>query len=130
MFDFQPDQQEVYPTNDDVFEVVFRFRVLKFNMQAILDSNIHLDRVVSFRRHPIRIHPDVLFTDDVRYPPGDRHAYKVPELHIDAIIRFVLLLYIFEVEWVGLRVLKFAWSSKFLTKGEEFVVITAIEKHF
>lgn len=46
MFDLQPHQQKVYPANNDVLEMIFRFRIFEFDMQTILDANVHLDRVV------------------------------------------------------------------------------------
>lgn len=69
MLDLDSNQQEVYLANDNIFEMVpsacsektaelksahsLGFVVLKLDMQAVLDSDLHLDRVVAVWRHTV-----------------------------------------------------------------------------
>lgn len=53
MLNLKAHEQEVDPTNNHILEVVLGFGVLKLNMQAVLDSNVHLDRAVGLWRHAI-----------------------------------------------------------------------------
>ncbi len=48
--------------------------ILKLDMQAILDTDFHLDGVVRVWWHAIRVHPDITFLDDVREPSRYRHS--------------------------------------------------------
>lgn len=129
MFDLQPHKQEVYPANNDVLEMVLGLGVLELDVQAVLDTDVHLDRAVSLRRQAVRVDPDVLLADDVRHAPRDRHPEKVAQLHVDAVVGFVLLLDVLEVEGKGLRVLQLAGGRELLDEGEEFVVVAAVEEH-
>ena len=54
------------------------FVVFEFDVQAILDANLHLDRVVAIWRHAERVHPDVLFLDYICHAPRYRYADEVP----------------------------------------------------
>lgn len=86
MLDLEPHEQEVDSANNHILEVVLGFGVFELNMQAVLNSNVHLDRAVGLWRHAIRVHPQVLLADDVGHAPGDRHAHKVAQLHVDSIV--------------------------------------------
>lgn len=77
--------------------------VFELDMQAILDADFHLDRVVAIWRHTERVYPDVALFDDVCYSPRYSHAYKVPELDVDALVTLVLLLDVLEKEVECLR---------------------------
>ena len=73
MFDLDAYQQEVDLADDDVLEVipafalamnratppchVLRLVVLELDMQAVLDTDFHLDRVVAVGWHPVRMYP-------------------------------------------------------------------------
>lgn len=130
MLNLQPHEQEINPSNNNVLEMVLRLGILKLDMQTILYTNIHLDRAVVFRRHAVGIHPEIFLADDVGHAPGDGDADEIAELDVDAIVGFILLLDVFEVEGEGLRVLEFAGGSEFLDQGEEFVVVAAVVEHF
>jgi len=69
MLDLEPHQQEVDPTDNHVLEVILGFGVFEFDVQAVFDSDIHLDGAVGLRWHAVGIHPEVLFTDDVGHAP-------------------------------------------------------------
>lgn len=86
MLNLKAHEQEVDPTNNHILEVVLGFGVLKLNMQAVLDSNVHLDRAVGLWRHAIGVHPQILLADDVGHAPGDRHAHEVAQLDVDSIV--------------------------------------------
>ena len=43
MFDLDSDEEEVDLAHDDVFQMVFAFVVLEFDVKAILDTNFHFD---------------------------------------------------------------------------------------
>lgn len=117
MLNLQPNQQEIYPPHNNILQMILRLGILKLDMQTILNPDIHLDRTVRLRRHPVRIDPYVLLADHVRHPSGDCDADKVPEFDIDPIVGFVLFLDVFEVEREGLRVLQFAGGGEFLAQG-------------
>ena len=57
---------------------VLRLVVLEFNVQAILNTDLHLDRVIAIWRHAVRMYPKVLLLDHFRHPSGNRDTYKVP----------------------------------------------------
>jgi len=110
--------------------MVFTFRILKLNVQTILNTHIHLDTAVDLRRNTVAVHPNILFANDVLNAAGDGGADEIAQFHVDAVVGFVLFFDGFEVEGEGLRVLKFAWGCEFLDEGEEFVMVAAIEEHF
>lgn len=99
-------------------------------MQTILNPHIHLDTAVGFGGNAVAVDPDVFFAHDVGDAAGDGDADKVVELDVDAVVRFVLLFDVFEVEGEGLRVLEVAGGGELLAEGEEFVVVAAVEEHF
>lgn len=100
MFDLDSNEEEVYLADDDVFQVVSRadqvstgcsgrereerhdvlcFIILKLDMQTILDPNLHLDRHIRIRRHPIAVYPDFTFLYDVAHPACDGYPEKVSD---------------------------------------------------
>ena len=42
--------------------------VLELDVQTILDADLHLDGVVTVRRHTVRMYPKILLLRDVCYP--------------------------------------------------------------
>lgn len=86
MFDLQPHEEKIDTSHDDIFQVILGFGVFKLNMQAVFDTDIHLDWVVRFRGHAIRVDPEILLANHICHPPRDRHPHKVPQLHIDTIV--------------------------------------------
>lgn len=129
MLDLQPHEQEIDTPDDDIFEMVLGLGIFKLDMQAVFDTDIHLDRAVVLRRHAIGIDPEILLAHDIGHPSGHRHADEIPQLHIDAIVGFVLFLNVLEVKREGLRMLEFAGSCEFLDQGQEFVMISTIIEH-
>lgn len=129
MLNLQSDEQEINAADNDILEVVFALAVLEFNVQTVLDTDIHLNAAVHLGRDAVAINPNVLFANDIGHAAGDGDAHKVPQLDIDAVVRLVLLLDVFEVEVKGLRVLQFPGSGEFLVEREEFVVVAAVEEH-
>ena len=53
VLDLQTDQQEVNAADNDILQVVFALAVLEFNVQAVLDTNVHLDDAVGLRWHAV-----------------------------------------------------------------------------
>lgn len=129
MLDLQPHKQEIDTPDNDILQVVFRLGVLKLDVQTILDTDVHLNRAVVLWRHAVGIDPKILLAHDVGHTAGDGDAHEIPELYVDAIVRFVLLLDVLEIEGEGLGVLEFSGSCEFLDEGEEFVVVSAVVKH-
>ena len=54
-----------------------RLVILEFDVQAVLDPDFHLDRVIAIWRHSERVHPYVGFLRDIRYSSRDRHSHEV-----------------------------------------------------
>lgn len=129
VFDLQPDQQEVDPPDYDVLQVVLALGVFELDVQAVLNTDVHLDAAVHLGRDAVRVHPDVLLPDDICHAAADGDADEVAQLDIDAVIGLVLLLDILEVEVVSLGVLELAGRGELLDQGEEFVVVSAVEEH-
>ena len=57
---------------------LLRFVVFEFDVQTILNANLHLDRVVAVWWHAERVHPDVLFLHYICHAPRYRYADEVP----------------------------------------------------
>lgn len=129
MLDLQPHQQKIDTPDDDVLEMVLGLGILKLNMQAVFDTDIHLDRAIVLGRHAIGIDPEILLAHDIGHPSGHSHANKIPQLHVDAVIGLVLFLDVLEVEWEGLRMLEFAGGCEFLDQRQEFVMVSTIVEH-
>jgi hypothetical protein len=53
VLDLQTDQQKVDAADNDIFQVVFALAVLELNVQAVLNTDIHLDDAVGLRRHAV-----------------------------------------------------------------------------
>ena len=130
MLDLEAHKQEVDAADNDVLEVVFALAIFELNVQAIFNADVHLDAAVHLGRDAVAVHPDVLFADDVGHAAGDGDADKVAQLDVDAVVGFVLLLDVFEVEVEGLGVLEFAGGGELLVEGEELVVVSAVKEHF
>lgn len=129
MFDLEPDEEEIDPTDDHILQVILGLGVLKLDMQTILDTHIHLDTTVDLRGYAIAVNPNVLLTDDVGHATRHGDAHKVAQLDVDAVVGLVLLLDVLEVEVEGLGVLQLARGGKLLHQREELVVIAAIKEH-
>ena len=43
MFDLNSDEEEIDLAHDDVFQMVFAFVVLEFDVKAVLNSHFHFD---------------------------------------------------------------------------------------
>ena len=85
--------------------MVLRLVVLELDVQAVLDAHLHLDRVVrlGLLRTSRHMHADCLLVDDAAAVlPRDRHAHKVAQPDVDAVVRLVLLVDAGEFEGVGL----------------------------
>lgn len=98
-------------------------------MQTILDANVHLDGAVRLGGYAVRVHPQIFFPRNILHAPGHSDAYEVTELHIDAVVRLVLLLDVLKVEIECLGVLQLAGCRKLLAEGEELVVVSPVEEH-
>ena len=113
MLDLQPDEQEINAADDHVLEVVPRLAVLEFNVQAVLDTDVHFDDAVGLWGHAVAVHPQVFFADRVGHAPRHGHTHKVAQAHVDARVRLVRLLDVFEVEGEGVRVRQLAGGCEF-----------------
>ncbi len=80
-----------------VFSFVFSFFfgfdslglvVLKLDVQAVLDADLHADAVVDVGVAGQRVHGNVLLLHNVRQPPDNGHSHKVPQAHVDARVPF------------------------------------------
>lgn len=56
------------------------FVVFELDVKAVLDSDLHLNRVVAIWGHDIRVHPDVLLLDYISHSTQNRNSYKVSTL--------------------------------------------------
>lgn len=96
MLNLDAHEQEVDLAHDNILQVVsatrrrirtgaesseeqisLRLVVLELDVQAVLNSDLHLDRVVRVWWHAERVHPDVLLLDDVGHPSRDGHSDEV-----------------------------------------------------
>lgn len=59
--------QEEKETHD--FGHVLRLVILKFNMQTVLNSDLHLDCIICVWGHAVGVHPEIAFLHDLAYPP-------------------------------------------------------------
>ena len=126
----QPDEQEVYPPHNHVFQVVLALRVLKLNMQTILNAAIHFYNAVGFGRLAVTVDPDVLFAHDVLHSARDGDAQEIAEFDVDAMVGFVGFLDVFESEGESNGVLQLSRGGEFGLEGEEFMVGVAVKVHF
>lgn len=129
MLNLQPDQQEVDAPDDDILQMVLALTVLKLNMQAVLDTDVHLDAAVHLGGDAIAVNPKVLLADHISHAARDRNTDKVAQLDVDAVVRLILLLDVFEIEVEGLRVLELTRRGELLVQREKLVVVPAIEEH-
>ena len=129
VLDFEADEEEVDAADNDVLEVVLALGVLKLDVQAVLNADVHLDAVVRVGRDAVAVDPDVLLANHVGHASRDCHPHEVPQLHINAVVRLVLLLYVLEVEIERLRVLQLARRCELLHQRKEFVVVASVEEH-
>ena len=53
VFDLQTDQQEIDAADNDILQMVFALAVLELNVQAILNTDVHLDDAVGLRGHAV-----------------------------------------------------------------------------
>lgn len=100
-------------------------------MEAVLDSDLHLDRVIHLGRLVVVDDPDVHLLDAVREErPAHRHAQEIAQTHVDAVVRLILLLCGVELKREdGDRL----WESPSraeveLQRGEVVVVATIVEE--
>lgn len=129
MLNFQSHKQKVYPPHNHILQMVFRFRILKLNMQTILNTHIHLYTRIRLGGYSIAIDPNVFFSNHIGHAARDGDTNEVAELDVYAGVGFVLFFDVFEVEVERLGVLKVARSGQLLAQGEEFVVVAAVEEH-
>lgn len=116
MLDLEADEEEVDAADDDVLEVVLALAVLELDVEAVLDADVHLDGAVGLGGDAVAVDPEVLLADDVGHAAGDGDADEVPQLHVDAVVRLVLLLHVLEVEVERLRVLQLARRRQLLVQ--------------
>lgn len=129
VLDLEAYEKEIDAAYNDILQVVLVFGVFKFDVQTILDTDIHLDRTVGLRRQSVRVDPDILFTNDGWHSPREGGSDEVSQLHIDSIVGLVLLFDVFEVEGECLWVMQFARGCEFLNQGEKFIMIATIIEH-
>lgn len=129
MLDLEPHEQEIDTANNHILEMILGFGVFEFDMQAVLDTDVHLDGAVILRWHAVRVHPQVLLPNDIRHAPRDSHPDKVAQLDVDTIVRLVLLFDVLEIEGEGLRVEQLAGGGELLDQGKEFIMVAAVIEH-
>ena len=56
--------------------------VLELDMQAVLDTDLHLDGVVAIWGHSERVYPDIFLLRDVRYTTRYCNSYEVSVLRV------------------------------------------------
>lgn len=130
MPNLQPHEQKINPPHNHILQMVFTLRILEFNMQTIFNADIHFYTAVCLRGGTVGVDPDIFLADDVGDAAGDGDADEVVQFYVDAVVGFVLLFDVLEVEGEGLGVLEVARGGELLAEGEEFVVVTAVEEHF
>ena len=126
---------------------LLRFVVFEFDVQTILNANLHLDRVVAVWWHAERVHPDVFLLHYVCHAPRYRYADEVPsavvrntrprnsqsykpQLNVDAQVALILLLNVFEHKVERLCLSQFSGGSDFLRERKKFLVVTTVVKQF
>lgn len=129
MLNLEANKQEIDSPNNDILQVVFALGVLKLNVQTVLDTDVHLDAAIHLGRDAVAVDPNVLFADDVGHASRYGHAYVVSEFDVDAVVGFVLLLHVLEVEVESLGVLQLARGGELLDEGQELVVVAAVKEH-
>ena len=98
MFNLNPDQVEIDFAEDAVFQVELTLVEFEFNMQALFNSHLHLDRPVGIRFSARISHNEFLL---LCYPvviSVDYHVDVVAQIYHDSIIRLKLLLHSVELE--------------------------------
>ena len=130
MLDLQPNQQKINPSDDHVLQMVFRFRVLKLDVQAVLDPDVHFYGRVRFGREAVAVDPDFFLADHVSHAPRHQDSHVVAQLDVDPVVRLVLLLDVLEVELERLRVLQVARRGELLRQRQEVVRRAAVVVHF
>ena len=63
---------------------------LKLNVEALLNPDLHLDRVVDLREVKLVVHPQLLLLHLIPVIPRDRHPEHVTQPRVDPMVRFVL----------------------------------------
>lgn len=129
VLDFQPHEQEIDSSNNDVLEMVLALAVFKLNVQTILNPNIHLDDTVCLRRHAIAVDPEILLTNNIRHAPRDGDADEIAQPDVDARVRLILLLDVLEQERERVRVLQLARGRELRLQRQELVVHAAVVEH-
>mmetsp|Transcript_6904 Transcript_6904/g.17262 ORF Transcript_6904/g.17262 Transcript_6904/m.17262 type:complete len:267 (+) Transcript_6904:284-1084(+) len=103
VLDLYPHQQEEDFAKDRVLEMELGFVVLELDVQAVLNPHLHLDGVVRFGLVSRDVDAEVLLVHHLAVLAHDSHTQKVPKAAVDSVVRFELLLYVRELERVGLR---------------------------
>lgn len=129
VLDLESDQQEVDAADNNVLQMVLALGVLELDVEAVLDSHVHLDAAVDLGGDSVAVDPNVLFADDIGHAAGDGDADEIAQLDVNAIVGLVLLLHVLKVEVERLRVLQLAGRRELLVEREKFVVVAAVEEH-
>jgi hypothetical protein len=77
VLDLQTDEQKVDAADNDILQVVFALAVFEFNVQAVLDTDVHLDDAVGLRGHAVRVDPEILFAYNVLHAATHGDTDKV-----------------------------------------------------
>ena len=101
------------------------FLVLKFDMEAILDSHLHLDGLVHLWLLAKNLDEHlVLFLDWwEKFAALDGHMDKIPDRYIATLVRLVDLLHAAKMKWEdGLRLEDGPWRRQLFGEGDEVIV--------
>mmetsp|Transcript_53545 Transcript_53545/g.138411 ORF Transcript_53545/g.138411 Transcript_53545/m.138411 type:complete len:245 (-) Transcript_53545:301-1035(-) len=123
VLDLYPHQQEEDLAEHHVLQVILRAVVLELDVQAVLNPNLHLDRVVRlWLLGQCYVHPDgLLMHHAAAVLTHDGHAHKVPKSHVDAIVRLILFVDARKLKRVRLRALELTRRLKLTNQGCELV---------
>ena len=132
VLDLDPDQQEKDLTHDDVFKVVLRLGVLELYVQAVLYADFHLDPGVVEPRRRLRVsnQESKLLAHRVAVRALHRDPHGVAQAHVDALVRLVRELDVFELERDRRRRREFSRRHDFSDQGHKVERVSAVKVEF
>ena len=103
---------------------------LKFDMEALFNTNFHLDWNKFIRLSTCILHNEFLFLGDSVIIPVNHDIDKISETHYDAVVGFELLLHAIKGEIIGHIVCQGAWWFKVSHKLKERRILILIIQVF
>ena len=129
MLDANSHKQEVDFSDNDILEVVLRLAVLKLDVQAVLYSHLHLQRVVDVRQalHEANAERQLL-DDSPAVPSRDGNAKHISQAHVASGLAFVLHVAALEFEREFDVAADVSRRFEFSAEREEVVVVPSVKE--